>query len=667
VRVWWSWLTVATLICVGYLFLPADSAASTVVSNGLGVLSFLMILAGMRRHRPAAMRAWSLFAAGVIMFVAGDITYELSGLVLGHHPFPYFDDAAYFAAYPLLWSGLLLTARGRGRRDAASLIDAAVIATGVGLVYWIFVIGPALADTSSPIFDRLVTVGYPTCDVLMCAVLTRLLSRVGGRTASLLLLAAGAAVNLICDVIWTVTSAFAADAGAGVNAGFMFGYVLWAAAALHPSMSRPGGPSRATAPRFGRGRFVRLAGCALVVPGMLFAEGARHDRITWTSIGVGAVLLSLLVLARMGGFVGQVQVQSAQLEVLAMHDELTGLPNRRRFEQRLAEVVGSGPAQVCLLDLNGFKVINDRFGHAVGDRLLVAVAERLTGLLRDADLVARMGGDEFAVLLTGATDPVGDAVVARVGAEMRRPLEVGTHELLIGASIGISGADGTSDPVEVQRRADVAMYAAKAGGDGFRRYVAELDDEAGEEARLGAEMRTALDTGPVPPGLPAHREPARRPHPVRRVAGPLAAPGPRVRQPGRLHPGGRAQRPDRRARRVDLADGVRAFRRLAGRARRRGAGTDLGERLGPAVGRARLRPGGRRRAGRDRDDPGAADRRGHRDRGLRRRRGRAGGRGHPRPRGGYRAGRLRHRPRRWACCRPSRSTFSRSTSRSSTT
>ena len=318
-------MTVATLICVGYLFLPADGVASTVVYNGLGVLSFLMILAGMRRYRPPAMRAWYLFAAGVILFVAGDITYELSGLVLGHHPFPYFDDAAYFAAYPLLWSGLLLTARGRGRRDAASLIDAAVIATGVGLVYWIFVIGPALADASSPIFDRLVTVGYPTCDVLMCAVLTRLLSRAGARTASLLLLAGGAAVNLIGDVVWTVSSAFSADPGVGVNAGFMLGYALWAGAALHPSMSRPAGPVRTTGPRFGRGRMVLLAGCALVVPGMLFVEGARHDPITWMAIGIGAVLLFLLVLARMGGFVGQVQEQSAQLEVLAMHDELTGL------------------------------------------------------------------------------------------------------------------------------------------------------------------------------------------------------------------------------------------------------------------------------------------------------------------------------------------------------
>jgi diguanylate cyclase (GGDEF)-like protein len=201
------------------------------------------------------------------------------------------------------------------------------------------------------------------------------------------------------------------------------------------------------------------------------------------------------VLARMAGFVGQVREQSARLVDQAMLDELTGLPNRRRFEQRLTEAVAAGSPQVMLLDLNGFKVVNDRLGHTVGDRLLVAVAGRLSAALRDADVVARMGGDEFAVLVPDATVAEGDSIVRRLAAALREPVEVGGHELLVGASIGVADATGTADPVEVLRRADVAMYAAKASGGRHRRYSADLDDQAGEEARLGVEMRMGLDTG----------------------------------------------------------------------------------------------------------------------------------------------------------------------------
>ena len=93
--------------------------------------------------------------------VAGDIFYEVSGLILGQHPYPFWDDALYFLAYPLQWFGLIFTRRGRGRKrqDAAGVIDSAVIAVAAGLVYWVYVIGPPLGDHASPLFTRLVTVG----------------------------------------------------------------------------------------------------------------------------------------------------------------------------------------------------------------------------------------------------------------------------------------------------------------------------------------------------------------------------------------------------------------------------------------------------------------------------------------------------------------------------
>jgi hypothetical protein len=177
-------MVVGTALSAGYPLLPSTSVAATVLYNGVGVLSFLAIIVGVRHNRPADPRGWYIYAGGVITFVAGDICYEVSGLIMGQHPYPYFDDLLYFAAYPMLWMGLLRIVRGiRGdrSRDLAGAIDAAVIATGLGLVYWVFVISPALGDHSTPFFTRLVTVCYPTCDVLMCAVITRMLTSAGRR------------------------------------------------------------------------------------------------------------------------------------------------------------------------------------------------------------------------------------------------------------------------------------------------------------------------------------------------------------------------------------------------------------------------------------------------------------------------------------------------------
>jgi diguanylate cyclase len=238
------------------------------------------------------------------------------------------------------------------------------------------------------------------------------------------------------------------------------------------------------------------------VPAVLFIQGLRHDKINWLAVGVGAIALFLLVLARLAGFMSQVAEQAGRLEHLAMRDDLTGLANRRLFEQRLTEAIEAGPAQICLLDLNGFKLVNDLYGHHVGDRLLAAVAERLTASMRGDDLVARMGGDEFAILAAGAGTTDGDSIVRRLVESLREPVTVGTHELLVAATIGIADATvhaeagGSADAVEVLRRADVAMHAAKAGGSRqHRRYSADLDDRAGEATRLGVEMRAGLDAG----------------------------------------------------------------------------------------------------------------------------------------------------------------------------
>jgi diguanylate cyclase (GGDEF)-like protein len=514
-RLWACWMVVAIIAALCFPLVPDDSLPAKIYVNTVGGSSVLMFFFGIARNRPEHRGAWLLFGSGVAIFVSGDITYDITELTLGEYPYPFYADALYLCSYPLLFAGLSRLGRGSGGRDRGGLIDAAVISTGIGLIYWVFVIGPTLEDAGSPWLERLVTIWYPLSDVLLTAAVARMLTRAENRTPSLRLLAVGATLMLTCDLIYTTMSSSAEYTGGFVDSGFLMAYICWAAAALHPSMRRRP-RSGVEAQRVGGRRLAVLATASLLAPALLFMQGVQDpENIAWAGIGVGAVTLFLLVTARTWGFVKQVQEQAGQLEDLAMHDELTGLSNRRRFERRLAAALAEGSPHVLLLDLNGFKSVNDRFGHGVGDELLVAVAERLAAELPAGALAARMGGDEFAVLLPGIAPDAAEDLAIHLRAAIHRPVRVGGQDLLVGASIGIADDSELSrlpakperNPrdldlpsvgqaaIEVLRRADVAMYAAKADGGRHRRYSPGFDDQAGEEAQLGADLRTAIDRG----------------------------------------------------------------------------------------------------------------------------------------------------------------------------
>ncbi|MEU8228668.1 bifunctional diguanylate cyclase/phosphodiesterase [Actinoplanes sp. NPDC048967] len=497
-RLWWWWLILGVLAVGGYYLLPHDGFAANAVYNAIGLLSCLAIPLAVRLHRPERPAMWYWFAAGQITWVGGDFVWEYYKYVLHEEPYPSAADYFYLSAYPMLVVGLVLLSRGRRRGgDLAGLVDPAIVAIGIGLVFWVFVMHPIAAGSTASTLERVIGVAYPAADALLLAILARFFTSSGRRSASARLLSLAALLLLVADISYSLVSLYSEDDGGSLlDAGWLLSYIAWAAAALHPSMRWTGTTTnRPSDARVGRSRLVLLAVCSLLAPALLFVPGIGGDPVDRLAIAVGAVLLFVLVVLRMSGFVAQVQQQADQLEDLAMADDLTGLANRRRLEQGLTEGLAAGPLQVALLDLDDFKEVNDALGHAVGDRLLIGVAERLSRAAGPGALVARMGGDEFAVLLTGADAATADAAVTRLAGSLRSPVHAGGHELLIGVSIGVADGTGTTDPVEVLRRADVAMYAAKSVGETHRRHTADLDDTADEQARLGAELRTALDTG----------------------------------------------------------------------------------------------------------------------------------------------------------------------------
>jgi diguanylate cyclase (GGDEF)-like protein/PAS domain S-box-containing protein len=211
----------------------------------------------------------------------------------------------------------------------------------------------------------------------------------------------------------------------------------------------------------------------------------------------------------------------AQLQHIAFHDPLTGLPNRVSFQERLEDALERCPETSCatavlFIDLDNFKLINDSFGHAAGDELLRAVAGRLQRATRTADVVARQGGDEFLVLLAdiepngAADDPdyarKAAAVVARkIRRTLRAPFVVSGVEIFVSASIGVSlFPDDAPDSETLLKHADTAMYRAKdAGRDTHALYALDRDDALAQLSMAGR-LRTAIERGD---GLVLHYQP----------------------------------------------------------------------------------------------------------------------------------------------------------------
>ncbi|WP_246607251.1 putative bifunctional diguanylate cyclase/phosphodiesterase [Paractinoplanes toevensis] len=177
-----------------------------------------------------------------------------------------------------------------------------------------------------------------------------------------------------------------------------------------------------------------------------------------------------------------------------MQDELTGLANRRRFEQALRTVMADGRAHVALLGLNGFKSVNDELGRRAGDRALCSLAQRLERAVPADALLARIGGDEFAVLLAGRSAAETGALAEELAARLREPVHAGGHDLLVGVGIGLATGE-RDEPTEVLRRAEAAMYAAKRAGQTYRCWEPAMDEQSTGHAKLGAEMQIGLDAG----------------------------------------------------------------------------------------------------------------------------------------------------------------------------
>jgi diguanylate cyclase (GGDEF)-like protein len=471
---WQGYLLAAAVVVAAYYAIRSD-LARLVLYNGLGLSSVAAMLVGLRRYRPEHRGPWLLFATGRLSFVIADVIFYTYDNVLHVERFPSVADAFYLGCYPLLIAGLLLLIRRRSAgHDGAALIDAAIIAIGVALLTWVFLIVPYVRDASLTLPARAVSIAYPLADVLLLAVVVRLAVGAGARPPAYRLLAGSVVALLVVDAAYAwlnLTSGY--HTGSPIDVGWMAFYALWGAAALHPSMARLATAAPLPPPTLGRGRLVLLAGAALMAPAVLAIEAARHQPIDVPVLVVGSGALFLLVVGRMHGLVKLLGATLATVEHQARHDGLTGLANRALCTDRVAHALArtrhaQGQVAVLYVDLDGFKQVNDTLGHAAGDQLLVQAARRLDACVRPGDTAARLGGDEFAIVLDGLAEPaVATQVAGRVLATLSEPFDLPAHPIRSGASIGIASTSGPLEQADtLLRRADHAMYAAKRSGKG---------------------------------------------------------------------------------------------------------------------------------------------------------------------------------------------------------
>jgi diguanylate cyclase (GGDEF)-like protein len=229
----------------------------------------------------------------------------------------------------------------------------------------------------------------------------------------------------------------------------------------------------------------------------------ESGRLLWGSALTFAVSLAVLV---MFGF--SARAHRRQVEVLAATDVLTGLPNRNAFTGRtrtaLAEDASHrrrpdrqrlGRATVLVVNLDGFRDVNEQLGHRIGDRLLTHVAQRLRSSVREHDFVARLGGDEFAVLLRDTDPAIGEHIAARLTDAFDAPFVIDDVTVDLEVSIGVATASPGEDAPAVLRHADTAMNLAKQQRLGFRRFTVGAIDDSNARLGLLGDLRRALDAG----------------------------------------------------------------------------------------------------------------------------------------------------------------------------
>ena len=298
-----AYVAVSAVLVVAYYAFPGHHLQ---LWTPLGLLAVAAMVAGIRIHRPRQPAAWYLLAAATCTFILGDTTYNVLTEVAGQvNPFPSLADPLYLLTYPLFAAGLLLLIRGRTTSpDRRGLLDASIITTAVALVVWIYLVLPNFQDPDLTTLERLVSIAYPLGDVLLLAMLARLVTGGGLGVRATQLLVVGAVGIFASDVMYGFSQLqLAWSMGGFVDLGWILFYVTWGAAALHPSMSRVTDDWDAAGSEVRSGRIAAIGAFSLIAPAVLLSDAVSNDGDNALTVAVFSACINVLVLIRLAGTV----------------------------------------------------------------------------------------------------------------------------------------------------------------------------------------------------------------------------------------------------------------------------------------------------------------------------------------------------------------------------
>lgn len=422
-----------------------------------GAATVVVLLIGLRVRRPHRSRAWALLAAGIGLTVAGDVTYtvlELSGEVA----FPSVADLLYLASYPMYAAALWELGR-RGSADRGVLIDAAIVGIAAAVLGWVYLMAPYFDDPGLTVAERIISLAYPVGDFILLPLIVRLVLAHAANIPAHVGVLVGMVLYLIADVAYGLGSLSGWYASGGlIDAMWLIAHVLFAAAVWHPSAATEP-PTIGIDVSLSSQRLAALATASILAPVVVLMHDISEG-YTVEVAAIGSIVLFLLVIQRMAGLMGQIHRQATELAALSRTDPLTGAANRRQLDEELhralVRVERSGAdLTVALLDLDRFKAYNDTYGHPAGDVLLREAVAAWQAELRELDLLARFGGEEFVVLIPDTPPTQAEQVVERLRARIPHGQT---------CSAGIAHVRSGEEAEALVARADRALYAAKESG-----------------------------------------------------------------------------------------------------------------------------------------------------------------------------------------------------------
>jgi len=472
----------------------------------VGITTILAVILSVRSRRPSQVWPWVCLVVAFVLFLV-DVALRgslgtLGNLTASRSLAP---DILAMPGYTLLAVGLLGFARSRARGAAQTrvVLDAAIVALALAALAWAFVVEPVLFDQDVPLVIKIVLTSYPPLSIFLVVVTLRIVFNARGKRVPAFWLCVGAMTFMfVGDGLYLFADINLIHVPAALlDLPYALALLGAGATAVHPSMRKltEPGPARELSASTGGTALVAVALLVTALLTLQYRLFTASDRIVMfvlffalTAAVVLRIIQALRVAAR----------SEALLVFQANHDDLTGLPNRRMLEQHLSRLLEDGPVKsgyvaLLFLDLDRFKLVNDTLGHGRGDDLLIEVARRLQSKVRPSDLVARIGGDEFMVLLDHVvTTSEAMALANRLLLCLKEPFVLNGIEFYTSASIGlafVSDDDPHATAEALIRDADTAMYQAKDGG---RDKVAVFDEsmrsEVSERVELERDLRSAV-------------------------------------------------------------------------------------------------------------------------------------------------------------------------------